>query len=205
MKRMVRIAQLRIYCYVAPKIYKRKEPETSMRKNLHKNLPKLNISLCIAAVMFCLTLFSTYFVSGLYASYTSSGQNTNDARVAIFSVKGGGALTKPIDAKLVPGEVSETSLIITNSSEVAVDCTIEVTNVTKNLPLKFCVTKEGSTPDESAWKDNGCTLAMQQLPAGGGTAYTLHIKWVNQDAQQDLDLMGQVDYITVTVTATQVD
>lgn len=176
-----------------------------MRKYLHRsNRSKLNIPICVAAVMFCLTLFSTYFVSGLYARYTSSALNANEARVAIFSVKGGGELTKPIVADLVPGGVSEKNLIITNDSEVAVDCTIEVTNVNNNLPLEFCITEAEATPSD--WKKNGCTFDAQQLSASEEATYILHIKWVGQaEPQKDLDLMGQVDYITVTVTATQAD
>lgn len=176
-----------------------------MRKYLHSsNRLKLNIPICAAAVLFCLTLFSTYFVSGLYARYTSSKQSVNDARVAVFSVKGGGELTKPIAAKLVPGETSEHTLIITNNSEVAVDYTITVTKETNNLPLEFSVTKEGVVPE--SWSKDNMTLNEQQIPGSHDDKYILHIKWIaNEDKDKDLALAGMVDHITVTVTATQAD
>ncbi len=188
---------------------KGKELKASMRKYLHSsNRLKLNIPICAAAVLFCLTLFSTYFVSGLYARYTSSKQSVNDARVAVFSVKGGGELTKPIVAKLVPGETSEHTLIITNNSEVAVDYTITVTKETNNLPLEFRLTD--SDPDNpevlSGWSPDGCTCTVKQIPGSHNDRYILHIKWTaNEDKDKDLALAGMVDHITVTVTATQAD
>lgn len=183
-----------------------------MRKHLHRNTPKLNIPICIAAVLFCLTLFSTYFVSGLYARYTSSRRNGGSARVAVFSVKGEGVLSKPIAAELVPGEiVSNNLIIIENDSEVAVEYTITVTNVTENLPLMFRLIKSGTSSDESDeqdWVPKYESSSPQQIPCKSTENYTLEIKSeLNglDDSDIDLDLIGRVDYITVTVTATQVD
>lgn len=182
-----------------------------MRKHLHRNTPKLNIPICIAAVLFCLTLFSTYFVSGLYARYTSSGRNGGSARVAVFSVKGDGVLSKPIAAELVPGEIVSRSLIIENDSEVAVEYTITITNVTENLPLMFRLIKSGTSSDESDeqdWVHKYESSFPQQIPCKSTENYTLEIKSeLNglDDPDIDLDLIGRVDYITVTVTATQVD
>ncbi len=169
-------------------------------------MPKLNISLCIAAVMFCLTLFSTYFVSGLYARYTTTSQVGGSARVAVFSVKGGEALTKPIVAELVPGEIEEKILIITNNSEVAVDYKIEVKNKTENLPLRFAVTEEGGTvPSDESMTPHEFTCEYSAAAGKGDSTYKLYIDWYSDDADVDLENIGRVDQITVTVTATQAD
>ena len=176
-----------------------------MRKHLHRNTPKLNIPICIAAVLFCLTLFSTYFVSGLYARYTSSGRNGGSARVAVFSVKGEGVLSKPIAAELVPGEIVYKSLIIENDSEVAVEYKISVKHETDNLPLQFYISKEEvGNFDETIWMPKKFEMTANQLPNSGSDNYNLYIYW-QDDSDIDLDLIGRVDYITVTVTATQVD
>lgn len=179
-----------------------------MRKNLHRNTPKLNIPLCIASVIFCLTLFSTYFVSGLYARYTSTTQAGGSARVAVFSVKGGEALTKPITAELVPGEITETNLIITNNSEVAVDYKIEVKNKTLNLPLRFYVAEGTNKPDDSKMQLDHFEVSYSAAAVSDETKYTLYIDWHSEDheiAEEYLDNIGMVDQILVTVTATQAD
>ncbi len=180
-----------------------------MRKNLHRNTPKLNIPLCIASVIFCLTLFSTYFVSGLYARYTSTGQAGSSARVAVFSVKGSeDTLTKPIVAELVPGEVSETKLIINNSSEVAVDYIIEVKNNTENLPLQFYVEKQNNEepPTNPIPFEPYEFVHEDSVAAGSGdTTYILYIEWESHGDGYDLENIGMVDQILVTVTATQAD
>ena len=41
---------------------------------------KSNMPLQLAAVLLCLTLFSIYFVSGLYARYTYKETNNNSAK-----------------------------------------------------------------------------------------------------------------------------
>lgn len=45
---------------------------------------KMNIPMCAACVLFCLTLFSMYFTSGLFARYTTSGEGGDSARVIRF-------------------------------------------------------------------------------------------------------------------------
>lgn len=52
---------------------------------MHKhNAPKINIPICVAAVLFCLTLFSIHFMSGFYAKYTSRASGEDSARVIKF-------------------------------------------------------------------------------------------------------------------------
>ncbi len=174
-----------------------------MRENLHRNTPKLNIPLCIASVIFCLTLFSTYFVSGLYARYTSTGQAGSSARVAVFSVKGGDALTKPIVAELVPGETVTKTLIIANNSEVAVDYKIEVKNNTENLPLIFYVAKDTEEQPTSVEMQPEILFTDSAAAGKGESRYTLYIEW--ESHEDNLENIGKVDQILVTVTATQAD
>jgi len=167
------------------------------KKQIQKNIP-----IRVAALLFCMTLLSTYFVAGLFARYTTSAQSSDHARVATFSISGGEYLseTVTIEANLFPDNGKDVNLVIQNDSEVAVEYKIEVTNVTNNLPLSFSMEKKGSSPDITG---NGTTFTAQQIPGNHIDSYTLKIKWPTDDG--NLALMGMVDYITVTVMATQID
>ncbi len=171
-----------------------------MGKYLHKSKPKGNILNRVAAVLFCLTLFLTYLVTGLYARYTTSGRSGDNARVAKFSIEGEEMLSQTIEADLIPGESKTANLVIHNESEVAVEYTIDVTNVTINLPLSLRMEKTGSSPTVAT---NGTTFTAQWLPGSHRDKYELRIDWDKE--KTDSDWMGKVDYITVTVTAKQID
>lgn len=172
-----------------------------MGKYLFK--PQKNIPMRIAAALLCLTLLSSYLVTGLFARYTTSVQYSDNARVAKFSIQGSGTLLQSIEAGLYPGESKAATLIIENNSEVSVEYTVSVTNVTNNLPLSFRMVKEGSSPTVDA---NGTTFTAQQIPGNHTDRYTLYIDWAAAtDKDRDPDWMGKVDYITVKVTAAQID
>ncbi|MBR6650128.1 MAG: hypothetical protein IKL36_01825 [Clostridia bacterium] len=86
---------------------------------------KMNIPMCAACVLLCLTLFSIYFTSGLYAKYTARGNGSDDARVAAFDVKvaGNGADGVKVDCETI----SDTYVItVHNDSEVAVSYSMNV-------------------------------------------------------------------------------
>ncbi len=173
-----------------------------MGKDQQEYRAKRNIPIRVAALLFCLTLFSTYLVTGLFARYTTSVQSSDRARVAKFSIKGEGDLSRTIAAELAPGEDTNVKLIIRNDSEVAVEYKIEVTNETKNLPLSFRMEKEDDS-DSTQYVSDTITYTDQQLPGSGTDTYMLRIRW--QKGANDLALMGMVDHITVKVTAVQID
>lgn len=55
-----------------------------MAKHAHKPVAKINIPMCIAAILFCLTLFSFHLTGGLYARYITTGTSSDSARVITF-------------------------------------------------------------------------------------------------------------------------
>lgn len=177
-----------------------------MGKYLRKSKRKMNIPIRVAAVLLCLVLFSTCLVSGLFARYAIGAQSSDQARVAKFSIEGSCELSQPMEASLIPGGAEDATLIIQNNSEVSVEYTITVTNVTNNLPLSFRMEKAGASPAVQA---GGSTLTDRQTPGGHTDQYTLHIEWPEpaDDAAkiEDLERMGMVDYVMVTVTAAQID
>lgn len=175
------------------------------RRPIESRRPRTgNLPIRVAAVLFCLTLLSTYLVTGLFARYAVTAQSSEQARVAAFSITGAEALdqTKTIKATVSPGETTEVKLIINNNSEVAVEYEIEVINDTENLPLSLEL-KEGNTSLATATGKDKITFKDQKAPGNHKDEYNLKIKW--EAGMGDVARMGMVDYIAVTVTATQID
>ena len=50
----------------------------------HTKTAKVNIPMCVAAILFCLTLFSAHLTSGLYAKYITTESGSDAARVITF-------------------------------------------------------------------------------------------------------------------------
>lgn len=95
-----------------------------------KNPSRVNIPMCAAGVLLCLTLFSAHFTSGLYAKYTATATGSDSARVAKFEV----VTTNDTDANVTvtTGQITDNiyQFTIENHSEVAVRYTLSVTNLT---------------------------------------------------------------------------
>lgn len=89
--------------------------------------------------------------------------------------------------------------------------TLKVTNVTGNLPsLKFKldpVDGVDDAPVTTESHENGVSISSaRQIPGDHTDKYTLNVEWEPSTKEEDdLALMGMVDYITVSVTATQID
>ena len=86
--------------------------------------------------------------------------------------------------------------------------TLTVTNVTGNLaPLKFTLNPVSgtNTPSVTFEKyENGISInSARQIPGEHTDKYSLNIVW--EPGENDLEFIGMVDYITVSVTATQID
>lgn len=87
---------------------------------------KMNIPMCAACVLLCLTLFSMHLTGGLYAKYTAKGNGEDDARVAKFDVR----VTKSADAMINISTSAKDgiySFVVTNESEVAVKYDLTLT------------------------------------------------------------------------------
>lgn len=170
---------------------------------------KVDILMCTVAVLLCATLFSMHLVGGLYARYTTSISGSDSARVAAFDITQEGTIFKTFEAPVIPGTTQSAELTITNKSEVAMEYTLKVTNVTGNLtPLKFTLgPKDGAPAVTLKSHENGVSISSaNQIPGDHTDKYTLNVDWKpNVNEEDDLALMGIVDYITVSVTATQID
>lgn len=95
----------------------------------HRKTAKVNIPMCIASFLFCLTLISIHLTSGLYAKYISSASGNDSARVIIF---GDITLTETGDFKdgnayIIPGvDLTKKAVVDFAGSEAATYVFIEV-------------------------------------------------------------------------------
>lgn len=158
---------------------------------------KLNIPMCLAGVLLCLTLISVHLTSGLYARYTTTAEGSDLARVAVFKVtEDRTTFSSGVVLGVAPGEKPTTAAIhVKNDSEVAIRYTITVTNETENLPLSFRV-GDGT---ESAVTATG----SWNMSVGSETDCVLRIYW--KDVAGAEAYMGMVDKISITLTAEQID
>lgn len=148
-----------------------------------------NWILCLAGVLFCLTLFSMHLTSGLYARYTTSASGSDSARVARFNIEQTGELTQLIELDVYPGFAESYTLALKNNSEVAVSYTVTAEQLTMNLPLEVSL--------------SGSTSGTMAADAAGEVTCTLKIEWPSED--NDEARSQDIDAIRVTVRAEQID
>ena len=55
-----------------------------MAKRVQKRRAKVNVPICAAGILLCLTLFSVHLTSGIYARYTTTASGSDSARVISF-------------------------------------------------------------------------------------------------------------------------
>lgn len=155
---------------------------------------RMNIPMCIACVLLCLTLFTFHFSGGLYAKYTARETDSDSGRIAKFDISENGAyFSENLLIETVPGTINR-KIALTNNSEVLVAYTVTIENTTRNIPYTFSV--DGSTPA----KDK-CSVVCYLQP-NSTNDITISATWSEVGA---LKYIGMVDLIKLTVYAEQVD
>ena len=174
----------------------------------------------IAALLACLTLITTYLLSGAYSKFFSGASGSDSARVARFSPKftSTGIIIEnqlpgfpdiPNNSYEIPFEVKNTS--DDKVSEVAIKYKI-VLKTTGNIPLKFTVCKsDGSNSKE--FNCNGTSgeqkyyYTNDTLVFGVGTKasidYKLKIEWPSD--KNDAQFSGMTDAVYLSVEFEQID
>lgn len=161
------------------------------------------IVLRLAAVLLSLVLITTGLVSGRYARYVTSARGSDSARVAKFTVtqsilQGETDLTQTIPMpEIKPGETVNIDILVRHDTEVAVCNTVEVDSVYDNLPLTISVQEKGTE------KSGSSIFTAVYGPGVFTKEYEAAITWVR--GSNDLDYIGMVDLIIITVTSEQVD
>ncbi len=177
-----------------------------------KNI-KMNIFILSMIVLLCASFFSGPLIGAVYARYKSAIDGNDNARVAEFNITQEGTIFETIKVNITPNTEESVVLTIKNKSEVAVEYILKITNVTGNLtPLRFKLIAGDSTtaPVISEKYENGVSTLSAKRKVGEyreyTDTYTLKFVWDASDNEEDdLKLIGMVDYITISVTATQVN
>ena len=158
-----------------------------MKQDMKTKTVKMNIPMCLACILLCLTMFSAAMVSGLYARYTAGNTAEDAARVAAFSVtETGDVLTQELRLHIDPDTPAEVIVTVKNDSETAVRYRMEANNPFENLPLQFDL-------DEPT---------AYEIAPGKTAECTLTVSW---SGAADVRYAGRVDLIELTLTAEQID
>ena len=166
---------------------------------------KVNIPMCLACVLLCLTLISMHLTTGLYARYTTTAQASDSARVAKFHVTGTPDAVVTIESDADNSGTYQ--LTVTNHSEVSVEYDLDIvftTAVTEwmNLEIQNATVTEDENKKEFHAKDAG-TLA----PGGAATHEVTFT--VTQWSEITRNMSGKEDSkeltFTVNIHATQID
>ena len=174
---------------------------------------KKNIPLRLAAVLLCLTLASTYLVSGLLARYTSQGSGGDAARVAGFCPT---ASISP-DSGLIQYDAAHTGdytltyqITVKNPSEVAVDYDLVVSFASDDLNGSQISLNGGAAQAIAGTDINFGTLGTLTANDTTGATHTLTFtvtkafveEKIAATSDSKLDLST---FFTAAVTFTQVD
>lgn len=162
------------------------------------------VVLTSAAILLCLTLISSYLTAEMFARFAASDSGSDSARVATFNVSETGTLVGYFAAELIPGVPCVRDIVVKNNSEVAISYTITIRNESNNMDMSFRFGTEGDMHDMTLSADgHTCTSYLDALSEEQN--YKLEITWNSKGPETDLEYMGCVDLIKVTLIATQVD
>lgn len=161
------------------------------------------IMLRTAGVLLSLVLLTSSIVSGRFARYVTSAESSANARVAKFVVtqsisskKTGQTQTIPMP-EIKPGETVTIDIVVEHDIETTVCNTIEINSMYDNLPLTFRIQEAGTTDTAEV------PFTAVYGPGTYTKNYTANITWT--PGSNDLEYIGMVDLLIITVTSEQVD
>ena len=160
---------------------------------------KLNIPMCAACILFCLTLISIHLTSGLFARYTASDRENDSARVAVMATDI--RLTIKDNIPMHPGETTVIPITIANYKgnrvcEVAQSYVLKVTQLEDNIPFDikvYDVTGENAVIPEGTFDAN----VEQEV------TYNIKITWPEEF--NSAFYAFEIDAIEINIKAEQID
>lgn len=179
-----------------------------------------NLFLSVAAVLLCLTLFSAYLVSGLYAKYTYTNETNDSARIAkfVFDVSTTANEEVVLDQITKPGDKQELMFSVKNSkngskSEVAEKGTI-ATKYMGSMPLIIKLT-DGTTEiavlDAKTITESNPELSSEssevtlQAAVETNKTYKLIVEWPSEENDIKYANAATCGKITFAVHGEQID
>lgn len=144
---------------------------------------KINF-LTIAKFMLLFVIITIYPITNLYARYISKDNEEQSAGVARFDVNESFVAEQNFSISIKPGETVSREIIINNNSNVEIKLTIDIENVTNNLPLTFIGIEE-------------------KMHANTSQTFTVKVIWSENETSPEY--AGMVDVIKLLISAEQVD
>lgn len=157
----------------------------------------------LACALLFLVLLSMRLGTGIPARYSTSANDSDGARVAVFASDV--VQTEISLSDILPGTEKHFSLTVTNQKnekvcEVAQQYTVSVTTQ-NNLPLTVAIYSDSEY--QAKVDTNGVVTGTFAAAEGSSATYYIKISW--NSAENDYLLADEIDVVVVTVTATQID
>ena len=164
---------------------------------------KVNIPICMAGVLFCLTLISIYLTSGLYAKYTTVADSTDSARVITFgdiSLTESGDFEDDGTLMIIPGvDLTKKAVVDFAGSEAATYVFIEVILSSEWQPMDsadpktFFVGSVGRELMQWTIEDNWQYLLTESLETDKSTRYIYYCQLEPNTQLQAADIIADID------------
>lgn len=177
----------------------------------HNKTSKVNIPMCVAAILFCLTLISIHLTSGLYSKYVTSASSNDSARVVTF---GDLTLTETGDfyegnkLMIIPGvDLTKKAMVKFSGSEAATYVFVEINpsaswqttdNKTFFITLNNKTAMQWSVAD--GWK------YLMKSDNGTDTTYIYYRELAPNTKLENTDIIANGGNITVSnqITKTEI-
>lgn len=173
----------------------------------HTKTAKVNIPMCIASVLFCLTLISIHLASGLYAKYISSASSSDSARVIAFgdlTLTETGNFYEDNKLMIIPGvDLTKKAVVDFAGSEAATYVFIEVTTAKWQTAdnddhQTFCIYSGNKVLMQWSIAEN-----WTYLENNNGTYVYYHV--LSPNTELKADIIAEDGKITVSEDITRVE
>lgn len=172
---------------------------------------KVNIPMCAALILLCLTMISIHLTSGLYARYTVTASGHDSARVAKFAV-GGSSEENPLSIENIPDDDSDIyTFTVTNDSEVTVEYTLEFVFASEvSAWVELTLDKTATEPGTAGTFTNGTNCSFSPvftLAPGGSRTHNVLMgaDWTDLTKTANAETVQRNLTFTVNVHAQQID
>lgn len=168
----------------------------------NKKTAKMNIPMCMACALLCLTLMSVYFISSLYARYTISAACKNAVRVSVFAADV--TVNVSDNVPVAPGEISIIPVVVTNVEkngkvcEVAQSYSLSVRSLEKNIPLTWAIYSDEECSQEVLSAEGQFSPGKEE-----SASYWIKISWPAE--ANSAAYAYEVEAIEIKAAAVQID
>ncbi len=167
---------------------------------MQKNSQKANWIVRIGCIILCLTMFSSSLLSNMFARYATSDIGNDVAIIADFKINSdflqNGKSVQKINISIEPTDPEVNyKVVVENESDVDVKYTVEIENVTKNLPLHITL------------NDSEALRISDELAANinNRKEYDVSFSWEKESDENNFIYYREIDYITATIYCEQID